>query len=246
MLARLLLAGSLCLAAVSAACPPAGSTTATPASSPDGRAAPEDLSVRMAEHFNEVSAIKDAIIDGDLETAQQTAGALQEREQNTERPMDWRPHVSDLLTAAAALQRASDLPTAARATADLGSGCGSCHQAVGAKPAFDHELPPEEDDDAVARMRRHQWGVDRMWEGLIGPSQDAWRWGAETISETPGCDDERGGGDEYLDALCERLEALGRSALDARDASDRTIIYGEFLGTCSGCHTRVDAAPPME
>jgi len=140
-----------------------------------------------------------------------------------------------LTEASAAAAMAHDLGPAAAATASLGATCGACHEATGADPMFDPDPPPMQDEGAAAAMRRHQWGVDRMWEGLIMPSQESWRWGAETIDETPGCTDVDPE-DAYRIELCQKVEALGRSALDARTRDDRTRIYGEFLATCSSCH----------
>ena len=197
--------------------------------------------MRMEGHFQTVSAIKDAVIAGDLDTAREMAAVLTQREATTQRPIDWQPHVSDLVAAARAAENASDLEAASKATALMGSSCGTCHQAVGAKPVVDHGIEPEEGESRAARMQRHKWGVDRMWEGLVLPSEDSWQWGAQTIGDTPGCSEE-GEETEYLQALCEKVDALGRSALDARDQADRTRIYGEFLTTCSTCHTQIQKA----
>jgi cytochrome c553 len=199
-----------------------------------------DVTQRMQGHFETVSEIKDAVIGDDLATVHELGEVLRDREPTTD-PVEWKPHVTRLVEASSAAATAADLPAAANAAAALGAACGTCHEATSADPAFDPDPPPMEEDNPAARMRRHKWGVDRMWEGLIGPSAESWRWGAETIDETPGCD-AVDPDDQYRQELCHRIEALGRSALDARDQDDRKRIYGEFLATCAACHN-LDVPP---
>jgi cytochrome c553 len=223
------------LATFALACPKEPTTTTPPTDTH------EDVSARMLDHFDTVTEIKDAIIGGDLDRARELATILRDHEASAERPVDWRPHVARMVEAGGGLSEATDIASAARFTARLATACGTCHDAVAAEPVFDPGLPPQETDQPADRMRRHQWGVDRMWEGLVAPSADAWDWGAQTIGETPGCDDPAPS-EAYRVSLCGRIEALARSALDARNAADRTRIYGEFLATCSGCHA-LDAGP---
>lgn len=218
---------------VAAACPKDATTTPPTIDA--------DVTQRMQGHFETVSQIKDSVIAGDLDTVKELAEVLRDREPSND-PVSWRPHVARMVEASNGAANAADLPVAAEAAARLGAACGTCHESTGADPSFDPEQPPMEKDDPVARMKRHQWGVDRMWEGLIGPSAESWRWGAETIDETPGCDD-IDPNDSYRTELCKRVEALGRSALDARDLDDRSRIYGEFLSTCSGCHSLGEPPP---
>jgi cytochrome c553 len=231
------LLGTATLAAFSIACPKEGSTTVPTIDA--------DVTERMEGHFETVSELKNAVIAGDLDTTRELAEVLRDREPSSD-PVDWKPHVARLVEASNAAATATELSTAASAAAGLGAACGACHQATGAKPAFDPGQPPMEKDDPASRMQRHQWGVDRMWEGLIGPSEESWRWGAETIDETPGCQDFDPETDQYRAELCARIEALDRSALDARDLEDRRRIYGEFLATCSSCHSQSEAASQPE
>jgi len=88
-------------------------------------------------------------------------------------------------------------------------------------------------------MARHVWAADRMWVGLLGPSNAAWLDGAR---------DFQGG---WLDtqevlvdpedriqmrALVRHVYDLGAEAAQATEPHRRAEIYGEFLATCADCH----------
>ena len=91
-------------------------------------------------------------------------------------------------------------------------------------------------------MARHQWAADRLWEGLIAPSDQSWLNAAEVLLEVPlalaGTQ-----GTEQTRALTERVHSLGHQARSAARSSDRVRIYGEILGTCADCHQRLRVQP---
>jgi hypothetical protein len=85
-----------------------------------------------------------------------------------------------------------------------------------------------------ARMTRHRWAADRLWEAIVGDSDDAWREGLDVLAATP------------LDFGVDRApfaRELQRIANNARRskapaASTRAATYGELLVTCAGGHTK--------
>lgn len=203
----------------------------------------EAVREEMRGHFAEISAIKNAVIDGDLETVREEAEVFVSEQETHEYPEAWRPHVLEMIEVAQATATAPDIQAAASSTARLAATCGRCHRAVGAKPVFTDAVEPEEGDEVAVAMQRHQWAADRLWEGIVGPSEIAWARGSEVFPAIPGCATE-------LDAepdieprmleLCTRVSALGREGATTRELEDRARIYGELLGTCAACHT---AAP---
>jgi hypothetical protein len=92
-----------------------------------------------------------------------------------------------------------------------------------------------------AKMRRHQWAAARMWEGLIGPSERGWIEGArvlaasqldvrKTVHAKPNAE---------VVEFAERLQDLGRRAVELHDRDARAVLYGEMMTTCVSCHTIV-------
>ena len=199
---------------------------------------PEDTQWRMHEHFDHVTAIMAAVVVGETETVAERADALALRKTVPDYPESWRPHVEQMLREADLLREVKSLPEAAASAARLASACGNCHTETGAKPEFGDVMLPSDEETLSARMERHQWAVDRMWEGIVGPSDVSWERGASVFVGAPGCgpefgDDEAG---RRLGSLCEQVNVLGRRAATATNADARRQVYGEFLATCSACH----------
>ena len=95
-------------------------------------------------------------------------------------------------------------------------------------------------------MVRHLWAADRMWEGLVGPSEAAWTAGAEAMAETQpamagalrASVSGQGAG-----VFLEELGLLAQEAKDARGIDARADVYGRLLGTCDRCHSQL--GPPV-
>ncbi len=192
----------------------------------------------MNEHFDSVAKIRDAVVVGELDTVAEHAEHLIASEDVAGYPEPWRPHVRELLQHADSLVNAASVAEAAGNAAALAGACGSCHVETAAKPNFGDTMEPAEDESLQAGMQRHQWAVEQLWEGIVAPTDEAWQRGASVFAAVPGCgehfpDDERGAKKQRL---CETVHALGRRAATAETASERIGVYGDFLGTCSGCH----------
>jgi mono/diheme cytochrome c family protein len=239
---RLFAAGScvaFTVAIAASGCRPQPSDTAgPPAPAPVDH---EATRATMQRHFEEVSAIRDAVIDGELDTVHELADAFATEQRSATNPEAWQPHVLEMIEVAAAAAQAPDMPTAAAATARLAASCGHCHRAVGAHPVFADAVEPDEEDESVASsMQRHQWAADRLWEGIVGPSELAWARGSETFPALPGCPldvDTEPDFEPRMAELCDRVGILGREGATTRAPEDRTRIYGELLATCAACHT---------
>jgi len=86
-------------------------------------------------------------------------------------------------------------------------------------------------------MYRHMWAADRLWEGLTGPSDDAWRSGAEVLARAPASppvtETPLPAG---VVALLAEVRELGQAALEAETLAQRANLYAPFLASCAGCH----------
>ncbi len=231
---------------------PAAGPPSTPESTVDRANGPSEAEIEasMQRHFEEVRALQAAVVDGDLAAARERAEWFVESQSVEAYPHAWRPHVARMLEAARAAAEASTLDEIAAASAELAGTCGSCHRALGARPVFPHLVDPEIDDPDAGEdtpgkaMVRHQWSAERLWEGVVGPSSERWRRGAEGFVGMPGCvetDDPEIRFGVHSRASCQRVHALGRRALRATEHEERTRLLGELSSTCAACHQRVDA-----
>jgi hypothetical protein len=141
---------------------------------------------------------------------------------------------------AAAIGEAATTTEACHAVAELANACAGCHVAAGVVPEFRSpgRVPPDQ-PTVEARMARHLWATDRLWEGIVGGADDSWRDGLDVLAAAPlrdGIGPERARFGRQLQQLADRARSRHRVA----DRADRVRSYGEILTTCSGCHA---AAP---
>lgn len=205
----------------------------------EGGTTPPKLDEAMKAHFDRATMIKQAVIDGDLEAIASPSKWLTDELPVASMPEAWRPHLVQMQSAAKRAGQAKDLLAAGEAAGQLISTCGACHQSVGKGPKFPQPLPVPEGDDTTNRMQRHQWAADRMWEGMVGRSEEHWQLGAGAVSEKPPTPcpipDEHVLPSEALN-LREKIYELGATAKTAEGWEARGKIYGEYLTTCAGCH----------
>jgi hypothetical protein len=215
-----------------AACGPA-SAAPTPDDEPPSRPA-DAVRIRMQDHFDELRAIERRLLRGDLDGARDQAVAIAFDRVDRDLPA-WGPHIVRMQAAAAALARARTLEEACHAETRLALECAGCHAASGAMPTFVVAPLPADDGTTVARMARHQWAADRLWEGLVGLSDEAWRSGADLIATAP---------PPALTPPRRRgaaaLRSAARRARAATTPAGRARAYGALLVTCTGCHAAVD------
>jgi cytochrome c553 len=84
-------------------------------------------------------------------------------------------------------------------------------------------------------MAEHQFAVDLMYRGLVGPSDADWTKGAEALKAAP-----LGGKalPEAKDAMAAeaKVHALADRAIKAVDRPAKAAVYGEVIGGCASCH----------
>jgi hypothetical protein len=206
--------------------------------------AAEASSAHMEEHLVRATDIQAAVIRGDLDDLREHARWMSEHLDTSELPEEWRVHAGDMQTAAELAYRAPDVEAAAEATGAMGRACGACHEAAAVVINFGRPSEPVAEGGSTGHMCGHQWAAERLWEGLIGPSHEAWEKGSQAMVGAALPPEELSGDDELygqLQVLEQRVHDLGVEGVRAQGSTSRAELYGEFLSTCSQCHALTGA-----
>jgi len=204
-------------------------------------AQPPDLGYHMRASFWDTLEARDALIAGDLARAQRAADRLAQTDYAAVLPAAWMHWTAQLQQRAQELSLAADLGGAAQALGRIALVCGECHELHVTGPTHPRvqplpwEDPPEELD---ARMQRHQLGMEQMWDGLVLPSERAFRSGTVTITRAPLRASEQAAEpiDATLQARIEEVRALAKDARRASTYEQRGRVYGELISRCAQCH----------
>lgn len=185
----------------------------------------------MRQRFDDVRTIERMLVAGQLDDARTLAFMLT-------RPLPGAPQAAtsrDLALAAGALANARTIDEALHAEVRVAIACARCHASSNAVPVFrmPSNAPPDQ-PTVEAQMTRYQWAVDRLWESLLGASDEHWRAGLYVMATAPFPGTEN-------PELATRLQQLARAALDMPDTTldARGARYAELLVTCAGCHALV-------
>ena len=208
-------------------------------------AEPADIAEHMHYHHDAMIDIQQAIIAGSLDDARDPARWLLEHDQPAGLPAAGNDFVVAMREAAEIVRNAEDLETAAEAASQMGLACGNCHLASDVVVEFEEVGQPSDQIKDRPHMQRHQWAADRMWEGLIGPSEQAWSRGANLLFESPIKPDvlaSHGGGEEVV-GMSRRIHQLAGNATVVSDPAERVEIYAEFIANCGSCHVELDRGP---
>jgi cytochrome c553 len=192
----------------------------------------------MRRHFEDLKAVERLLVSGDLDNAKALAFMLSKPEADPGlKP--WAAEAREVSYAAHGLAAARGLDEALRREPRIAAACADCHTRTGALLTFE---PLRDPPDAGSRMARHQWAVDRLWEGMVAPSDERWRAGLDVLATTPvpptAALDAR--------ALGVQLQALAASARDKRaklSSRTRASLYGDMLVVCGRCHAGLQALP---
>lgn len=192
----------------------------------------------MAEHFLQITAIKDAVVAGDLAATKEPAKWLTEELVADDLPLRWRSHVPAVKRAAQGVIDASDLEAAAYATAEAAAVCGQCHQETEIELQPSTEPDPLKDDTQFAYMGRHAWGASRMWDGLVAPSDEEWQRGIKAFMEAPLHAKDA---PEELTKLANRVHGIAATAASQTEPADRAGHFAALIATCADCHEKAKA-----
>lgn len=203
-----------------------------------------DMVVRfhMHESFDLLRAIEKLLIRGQLEEVRSFARAISNAPEEPGLGA-WSRHAALVRDRAAALATAHGVDEACRRAAQLADACAGCHVESGASPEFRSpgRIPPDQ-PTIEARMARHLWATDRLWEGIVGGADDAWRAGLDVLATTPLQASELSREQSAFGRKLQRLADQARLRQGTEIAQDRARSYGEILMTCAGCHAAVPAA----
>jgi cytochrome c2 len=192
----------------------------------------------MKEHYSKVRAVEAAVIRGDLEAVREPASWLAAHESSRELDKASASQVSTMRQAARQAAEASDIPSAATATAAMLAACGDCHRAAAVVPApGQSELPVV--GGSVGHMLEHQRAVDQLADGLVIPSATLWKEGAEALQSSPLRTRELPrdpGLTREVAAAEDKVHLLAEQAATASEAPARTKSYAQIISTCAQCH----------
>lgn len=201
----------------------------------------------MHEQLTRIGTIKSAIIAGKLEDAREPALWLADSETVAGLPANFEPFIAQMKAYARHVIMAEDLVSAAESVSKMAKTCGNCHSVNGVDLEFGYDRLPREDvEDVVTHMQRHQWAADRLWDGLIGPSDNAWNRGVDMLIDVPlASEDVTTASEHYpkLSGITRRIHALGGIGTETVTPEARSELFGEVLGLCAGCHTLLGRGP---
>ncbi len=222
---------------------PGGSASApAPATTGPAAQAAQDRAGHMDKHFTEVALIEQAVVRGDLDAVRDPARWIFEHEEVAGLAASQAPvsQVGLMRSAAKTALEASQLEAAASATGAMVTACGTCHKEVGVHPKMTTLAQPAPAAGVKPHMLEHQWAVDMMQRGLVGPSDDLWTQGAERLKRSPLASKEFPKDPKLtaeVVALESHVQAIAQKATKTPDPGGRARAYGEILATCGGCHS---------
>jgi cytochrome c553 len=191
------------------------------------------LGDRMFDHFQRAGQIQTSLIVGDLDGARRPAGWLAEHVEPTDLGPASETWVPRMREAARAVVGAASVDEAANAAGRIGATCAGCHAASGDGPRFRSAAGAPPARTRGQHMIGHLWAMDRMWEGLIGGSDETWRAGARALAETEPEQGFPGGGTAVVLARAVHDQA---SAAERAPVAERPAAYAEMIKACAACH----------
>jgi mono/diheme cytochrome c family protein len=194
------------------------------------------LADHMQAHLSLVGDMQSAIIQGDLAAARQAGLRIAEHPEHQDLPRGIENPIEDVRAFSRSVSRAASIQDAARYAAEIGAACGRCHRAAEASLGMETGVMPPAEAATGTHMRRHAWATDRLWEGLIVPSDRLWEAGAVALTDDPIFLPDDAAGQE-TNALAREIHDLGTEARRVEDPAMRSGIFGRTLGTCARCHT---------
>lgn len=225
--------------------PPPATTEPTPEAAAEAAASStRDL---MQNHFGRAASAHDAIVRADLEQARADMQWLATHDEGMAVPEPLRPMLAEMQAEAARFSEATTLTEAGTAYARTLIRCGACHTASHGGPEIAQPILPE-GDTPEARMRRHQWASDRMFDGLVTGNAEIFRSGNDALTSAPLTQADlpatAAQPTEQVVALTTHVQNLGTEAATATTDDARASIYGRYLATCATCHRLLEGGTP--
>ena len=193
------------------------------------------LQLHMTSNFDTGRGIERLLIRGKLDDAKYFAQALAS-EPDVPGMAPWAKQIAAVRERAGEVANAPSLDEACRREARLAEACASCHADANAQIDFGTPLPlPPDEPTLTARMARHHWASNRLWEGMTGDAEGPWKAGLDVLAEMPlswsPLEGNRAGFAKSLQRLADEARHVPRD-----NRTERTRLYGEILVTCAACH----------
>jgi len=212
-------------------------SNASAEANPDGTQGTARLASRMFAHAMYGSQMRDAVLANDFATRKVAAKRLASLPDRTDLPAGMREHLRAMTHAAERVVEAPDVREAARSVASLAQTCGDCHSQFGG-PKLSSLERPAESASLKQQMTSHQWAIARMWDGLVVPSDLAWREGASELVAarlnpalaTPGRTPV-----PEIAALAESVRGIAQRS-ETAERNVRSGLFGNLLDACVQCH----------
>ncbi len=199
----------------------------------------EPIGEYMRDHFEQVRGVQLGVIRGDLRAVRAAAKWVATHDALEGMPQGWEPYVVQMRGAAEEAAAASDIASAAAATATMGRACAACHEAMQRYPRFLDVAQPPEAYETVLHMMGHMWAADRMWKGLVTPSAVSWNNGVAALAVDPLDEESFAPATDHvgeLGVLAARVHDLAAQGRGVAEMDARAEIDGQFLATCAECH----------
>jgi cytochrome c553 len=191
----------------------------------------------MHDHFDKLSGVLDAVVQGDLESSRTRASSLQGAVASETYSPRYRDFASDVMQAAQLASEAESIESAAERVANIALACGRCHASQGFNATkSDSSFPSEQPAELSEKMWQHLWAADQLWLGVVGPSNTAWKAGSSALLAAELTSRDIADATEAMRILAAKVIQFAKSAEEASDHESRARVLGQFLGTCAGCH----------
>jgi cytochrome c553 len=197
------------------------------------------VDAHMRRHFDDLRDVERALIAGDLETAKTRAFLLTKPAQDRGLA-PWASQMERVTEAAKALADAPSIDEGLRRETRVATACAACHLAAQHVPKFSPRIEPPDADTEVARMARHAWAADRLWEGMVIPADAQWRAGLHVLASTPLPHSPATDAQPLANSL-QRQAKLELEVEEPITLEHRAAAYGEILVTCAACHATLHA-----
>lgn len=217
------------------------SSALTVAAPPSLSAQESRTSFHMLDHMDRVTELRMAIVAGDLTAARGPAAWLATHQPDRDLEAKDQVYITEMQTAAGNIVEDWSVDDAAMELASLGGACGNCHIAAERPIDFNPGSPPQESSQLQAHMALHLWAVDRLWEGVVGPSDASWQAGSAALNTAHLSRDETTApaGRRYrAESFAELVHELGGLAADT-PPDQRAMAFGRVVQACTGCHTLI-------
>lgn len=195
----------------------------------------------MKAHFAHALKLQDAVLAGKLDDAKAQGRWLTEHEAS-EVPAGWKPYIPEFRARSKAAADAKSLDEAAVAVSYIAASCGACHAANKITPHIGESPITRSAKSIKEHMVYQVQALNKMWEGLVVPSDVAWKEGASVLSKVAVSDKalakEKKDGVESAKLLATTLRRLSVTAGKAAK-DDRPQAFADLLTTCVACHGAV-------